>query len=54
MKILHILKSEPDKTVTSIIELQNQSIEVTVVKLMGIEADELLHLVETHDKVIMW
>ncbi|MBN2655269.1 MAG: hypothetical protein JXR79_09205 [Nitrospirae bacterium] len=54
MKILHILKSEPDNTTIRIIEMQKKAAKVEVVALKERSADELIQMIEAHDKIIMW
>lgn len=54
MKILNIVKKELDETAKKIIEVHKQGNDVAVVGLAEKSADELLHMIETHDKVIMW
>jgi hypothetical protein len=56
MKILYIIKSQPDETIRKIIERHNQGNEVKVIDL---NADELSYksIIEdvfTYDKVISW
>jgi hypothetical protein len=54
MKVLYILKNELTKTAKTIYESHKKSHEVLVVKLEDKSANELLDLIETHDKLIMW
>lgn len=55
MKILYIIKKELDETGEKLIETHRlTNNEVTVVRLNDKSADDLLDLIETHDKLIMW
>lgn len=55
MKILYVLKSEPDETVKKLIETQRAGNEIKVLELYsGFSAAELLEDVEKAEKVICW
>jgi len=56
MKILHILKSEPDATTRTLMELSSQGHETTEVPLYeeGVDYDRLVDLIFEYDKVITW
>ena len=58
MKILHILKTEPDNTTKALISAfgDSQDEEETVFKLYDEQADceKLIDLIFEHDKVISW
>lgn len=56
MKVLHILKSAPDRTTERIIEAQKSGNQVTTVDLTKgpISYDDLVALVFSHDKVFCW
>ncbi len=56
MKILHILKTEPDASTRKIIELQKAGNEVKVVELFkgGLSYDTLVADVFGSDKVFCW
>ncbi|MCE5312021.1 MAG: hypothetical protein LLF86_02585 [Nitrospiraceae bacterium] len=54
MKILHIIKTDLDDTAKKIIEVHKQGNEVAVVGLNEKSADELLDMIETFDRTIMW
>ncbi|HKN19143.1 MAG TPA: hypothetical protein VJW95_05040 [Dissulfurispiraceae bacterium] len=54
MKILYILKKDLDETGKKIFETHETSNQVTSVRLEEKSADELLDLIEGHDKLIMW
>ncbi len=55
MKMLHILKSEPDESVEEILEASSEE-EVTTVRLFEGEVDwaALVDDIFSHDKVICW
>ena len=55
MKLLHILKSEPDESVEEILEAFAED-EVTTVRLFEGEVDwaSLVDEIFSHDKVICW
>ncbi len=54
MKVLYILKSELTDTAKTICESHKKNHEVSLVELENKSADELLDLIESHDKLIMW
>ncbi|MBI4686359.1 MAG: hypothetical protein HY756_01005 [Nitrospirae bacterium] len=54
MKVLYIIKRDLDTTAEKLIENQKLNNEITVVNLYEKSAEELLDLIETHDKLIMW
>jgi DNA uptake protein ComE-like DNA-binding protein len=54
MKILYIVKSEMSETGKRLVEVQRSANDVTVVNLNEKTAEELLDLIESNDKVIMW
>lgn len=54
MKILYILKKDLNETGKKILERHKATNEVTKVRLAEKSADELLDLIESHDKLIMW
>ncbi|MDA8156850.1 MAG: hypothetical protein M0Z52_10440 [Actinomycetota bacterium] len=54
MKILYILKRDLNETGKKILERHKATNQVTAVHLEEKSADELLALIESHDKLIMW
>lgn len=56
MKILHILKKEPDESTKKIIEAQSKNNEVKIVELYkgGINYGELLNLIFEYDRIACW
>ncbi|NOZ77512.1 MAG: hypothetical protein GXO65_07665 [Euryarchaeota archaeon] len=55
MKILEILKSEPDETVQKMIEVHKAEHDVKVVKLYeGADYDSLVDDIFEADKVVSW
>jgi hypothetical protein len=56
MKVLEILRSEPDENVKKIIDIHSEGNEVKVVKLYEGEPNygELIDLIFSHDRVICW
>ena len=56
MKILHILKKEPDTSTKKIIELQASGNEAKTVELYkgGVSYDKLVADVFAYDKVFCW
>ncbi len=54
MKILYILKRELDETGKSIVERHQSAHEVTCVKLADKSGAELVSLIESHDRLVMW
>ncbi len=56
MKILHILKIEPDETVKKIIEEHKKTDAVTIVELYKKDKnyEEIINLIEKSDRVFTW
>lgn len=56
MKILHMLKEEPDESVKKIIDMQSHSTEVKTVELYegNINYEKLVDLIFQYDRVICW
>ena len=54
MKILYVVKKELDQTGKKILERHKTSHQVTAIGLGEKSADELLELIESYDKLIMW
>ncbi len=54
MKVLYIIKRDLDATAEKLIDTQKLNNEITVVNLYEKSAEEILDLVEAHDKLIMW
>lgn len=56
MKVLEILKSEPDTNVKKIIDIHSQENEVKIVKLYEGTPDynALVNDIFSHDRVIAW
>ncbi len=55
MKILYILKQEPDGTLTEIMDEHKKDQEVTVVDLReNKNYDQIVDLIASSDKVISW
>ncbi len=55
MKILYILKQEPDGTLTKIMDEHKKDQEVTVVDLReNKNYDQIVDLIASSDKVISW
>lgn len=55
MRVLYILKGEPDDTITRLIEAQKKDNDVKVLRLeKGISYDELVDDIFNYDKVISW
>ncbi len=56
MKLLHILKSEPDDNTKTLIEVLSQGEKATVFQLYDEQADYgmLIDLIFEHDKIISW
>jgi hypothetical protein len=55
MKIVYILKQEPDQTVQAIIDETSGQADVTVVKLPKYQDyDSLVDLIEKCDRVVAW
>ena len=60
-KVLHILKSEPDETITRVIEAQSVNAEVAVVSLYrdeisgnAVDWSRLVEDIFAYDRVICW
>jgi galactitol-specific phosphotransferase system IIB component len=55
MKILYIIKQEPDETLKTIMDEHNKKNEVTVVDLReNKNYDRIIDLIVSSDKVISW
>ncbi len=54
MKILYVLRKELDETGKQILERHRAGHAVTCVRLSDIAGPDLVTLIETHDKLIMW
>ena len=56
MKLLHILKSEPDERTKTLMEIVSQGEEVTEFGLYDEDVDygKLVDLIFEHEKVITW
>ena len=56
MKVLHLLKSEPDETVEKMTEMFSQKNESSVIALYGEKVDwlTLVDHIFSYDKVICW
>ncbi len=56
MKILHVLKREPSKTETEIIDIHSKSYDTSVIRLYedGIDYNGFLKDVFEYDKVFCW
>ena len=56
MKLLHILKSEPDKSVKTLMDMLSAGEETTVFALYENNPDyeKLIDLVFEHDKIVSW
>ena len=56
MKLLHILKSEPDHTTKILIDIMSEGEEATEFNLYNNPADygKLIDLIFEHDKIISW
>lgn len=55
MKIVYILKQEPDQTVQAIIDETSGQADVTVVRLTKYrDYDSLVDLIENCDRVVTW
>lgn len=56
MKVLHVLKSEPDDILQKLMEPVSEGIEVQQFELYkkDVDYDKLIELVFDHDKVICW
>ena len=58
MKVLHLLKSEPDPTTAALISAMKESGDTQYTTYMlseaGADYDELIDLIFAHDAVISW
>ncbi len=56
MKILHILKTEPDADTKTLIEIISKGEESTLFELYqgNVDYENLIDLIFDHDKVITW
>ena len=56
MKLLHILKSEPDAVTESLMQAAGEGHDVQVFKMYGDKVDyrELVRLIMEHDRNISW
>jgi hypothetical protein len=56
MKLLHILKSEPDETTKTLMDIISEGEEVTTFSLYEDNPDyeKLIDLIFEHDKVVSW
>ncbi len=56
MKVLHILRSEPDEVVKNLIKASSEGNEAQQFELYkeDVDYDTLIELVFEHDKVICW
>jgi hypothetical protein len=56
MKILHILKSEPDRNTKTLMDIVSEGEETTVFKLYedGTDYEKLIDLIFEHEKTISW
>ncbi len=56
IKVLHILKSEPDETVTKLFQSLSRDAEISVVELFDKDLDwsALVDNIFENDKVICW
>ncbi len=57
MKVLHILKSEPDENTKTLMDLMSEGEETTVYPLYddaGADYEKLIDLIFDHDKVVSW
>jgi len=55
MKVLYILKQEPDETAKKLIEEHKKAADVTVVDMRkDKDYDKIIDLVVSNDKVISW
>lgn len=56
MKVLHVLKSEPDEIIKSMMETLSEGNEVQQFEMYkgDVDYDKLVELVFEHDKVICW
>lgn len=56
MKLLHILKSEPDQNTKILIDIISEGEEITIFPLYTDDPDyeKLIDLIFEHDKIISW
>lgn len=54
MNVLYIIKRDLDPTVQKLIETERLTNSVNVVNLYDRSADELLDLISSSDRLIMW
>lgn len=56
MKVLHVLKSEPDEVIRKLMEPWSEENEVQQFEMFrgNVDYDKLVELVFEHDKVICW
>ena len=56
MKILHILKSEPDRNTKTLMDIVSEGEQTTVFKLYedGTDYEKLIDLIFEHEKTISW
>jgi len=56
MKVLHVLKSEPDEILQKLMEPVSEGNEVQQFELYDgdVDYDKLIELVFDHDKIICW
>jgi hypothetical protein len=56
MKILHVLKREPSKTETEIMELHSKSYDTKIIRLYepGVNYDSFITDVFKYDKIFCW
>jgi len=55
MKVLYLLRNEPDETGNKIIEEHKKSNEVTIININeNKNYDEIVDAIESNDKVISW
>ena len=56
MKILHIMKTEPDNNTRELIDSMSQGEESTVFKMYGenVDYEKLIDLIFENDKTVSW
>jgi hypothetical protein len=56
MKVLHILKTEPDKKTRSLMDILSQGEEATVFELYNEQTnyEKLIDLIFEHDRTVSW
>ncbi len=56
MKILHILKTEPDDDTKTLIDIVSRGEESTIFELFNdnVDYERLIDLIFEHDKVVTW